>query len=131
LGINASDGEYAYNNSKYSATKISPFYVNYGFEPRTNWPMEVQFRNPASELYGHYMNAIHKTLSEQLVISIEAMKIYYNKKRKDIEQFNPGDLVMLRGKNIRAKHRCEKLEDKMYRPFEVLSSGINGRYYTL
>jgi len=25
--------EYAYNNSKHSSTKISPFYANYGFEP--------------------------------------------------------------------------------------------------
>jgi len=35
--------EYAYNNSKHSSTKISPFYANYGFEPRTNWPTEIQF----------------------------------------------------------------------------------------
>jgi len=35
--------EDAYNNSKHSATKISPLYGNYGFKPRTNWPTEVQF----------------------------------------------------------------------------------------
>jgi len=43
--------EYAYNNSKHSSTKIPPFYTNYGFEPRTTWPTEIQFKNPASELY--------------------------------------------------------------------------------
>ena len=42
--------EYAYNNSKHSSTKISPFYANYGFEPRLNWPTEIHFQNPASEL---------------------------------------------------------------------------------
>jgi len=83
--------EYAYNNSKHSATKISPFYANYGFEPRTNWPTEIQFRNPALELYAHYVNAIHKRLSEQLTLSIEAMKKYYDEKRKDIEPFKPGE----------------------------------------
>jgi len=33
--------EYANNDSKNTATKKSPFYANYGFEPRTNWPMEI------------------------------------------------------------------------------------------
>jgi hypothetical protein len=42
--------EYAYSNSKHSATKISPFYENYGFEPRTSWATEIQFQNPASQL---------------------------------------------------------------------------------
>jgi len=45
--------EYVYNNSKHSSTKISHFYTNYGFEPQTNWPTEIQFRDPVSELYGH------------------------------------------------------------------------------
>jgi len=68
--------EYAYNNSKHSATKISLFYCNNGFKPRTNWPTVVQFRNPASELYGHYTDAVHQKLSTQLALSIKAMKKY-------------------------------------------------------
>jgi transposase InsO family protein len=42
--------EYAYSNSKHSATKISPFYDNYGFKPRTMWPTEILFHNPVSEI---------------------------------------------------------------------------------
>jgi transposase InsO family protein len=42
--------EYANNNSKHSRTKISRLYANYGFKPRGNWPMEIAFRNPASQL---------------------------------------------------------------------------------
>jgi hypothetical protein len=38
---------------------------------------------------------------------------------------------MLNGKNIRAKHRCKKLENKMYGPFEVIDTGKNGRYCKL
>jgi transposase InsO family protein len=123
--------EYAYNNSKHSTTKISPFYANYGFEPRTNWPTEIQFRNLASELYGHYMNTVHSNLSKWLEESIESMRRNYNKKRKDIEPIKKGELVMLNGKNIRAKHRCRKLEDKMLGPFEVSSVGSNLRYCKL
>jgi len=33
--------KYAYNNSKHSATQITPFYANYGYEPRSSWPTEI------------------------------------------------------------------------------------------
>ena len=29
--------EYAYNNSKASADKLTPFFANYGFHPQTEW----------------------------------------------------------------------------------------------
>jgi hypothetical protein len=61
--------ELTYNNSKHSATKITPFDANYGYEPRTNWPTDIQFRNPASAMYGHYMTVLHKRLSEQLEVA--------------------------------------------------------------
>jgi len=38
---------------------------------------------------------------------------------------------MLNGRNIRAKHRRRKLEDKMFGPFEILSVGKNQRYCKL
>ena len=123
--------EYAYNNSKHLSTKISPFYANYGFEPRTTWPTEIQCRNPASELYRHYMTSIHTKLKERLSEATESMKRNYNKKTKSIEPFEKGELVMLNGRNIRAKHWCRKLEDKMFGPFEVLSVGKNQRYCKL
>jgi hypothetical protein len=71
--------EFAYNNSKHSATKITPFYANYGFEPRTNWPTDIWVRNPATEMNGHYMTVLHKRLSEQLEVARESMDKYYNK----------------------------------------------------
>ena len=123
--------EYAYNSSKLSATKISPFYANYRFEPRTNWPTEIQFRNPASEMYGHYMNGVHTTMKQRLEASIEAMGKYYNKKRKTISPIQKGELFMLNAKNIRTKHWCRRLEYKMLGPFEVLSVGKNLRYCKL
>src|SRR5687768_1597502 len=51
--------EYVYNNSVISTTKFSPFYANYGFNPRTNWLTDVEPRNPFAKLYTHYLKAIH------------------------------------------------------------------------
>jgi hypothetical protein len=123
--------EYAYNNSKHPSTKISPCYENYSFEPRTNWPTEIQFQNPASELYGHYMNDVHRKLKIRLQESVEWMKKDYTKRRKNVEPLKKGELVMLNGRNIRAKHRCNKVEDKMLGPFKVLGVGSNLRYCKL
>jgi len=123
--------EYADNNSNHSATKISPFYANYGFEPGTTWPTEIQFRDPASEIYGHYMNSVHQNLKVRLETAMNSMRKNYNKKRKDIEPFKKGELVLLNGRNIRAKHRCKKLEDKMFGTFEILSLGSNQQYCKL
>jgi len=56
---------------------------------------------------------------------------YYNKKRRSIEKFKKGELVMLNGKNIRSKGRCKKLDDTMYGTFKILSTGHNDRYCKL
>jgi hypothetical protein len=123
--------EFAYNNSKRSTTQISPVYANYGYEPRANWPKNIQFRNPASEMYGHYMTSIHEILLSQLKMAQSTMAKYYDRKRRSIEWFQKGELVMPNGKNIRSKGRCKKLDDKMYGPVKVLSVGHNHRYWKL
>jgi hypothetical protein len=95
--------EYTYNNSKHSAKHISPFYANSKFGPRSTWPKELQFRNPELELYRHHMTMIYNQMSKQLNISIEAMKKYYNTKRKEVKPFQKSDLVPLNGKNIQPR----------------------------
>jgi hypothetical protein len=56
------------------------------------------------------------------------MQYHYNKRRKTIELFKNGELVMSNGRIIRAKHRCKKLADKILGPFQVLLVGYNQRY---
>jgi len=131
--------EYAYYNAKHSVTKISPFNTNYGFEPRTNWARETQIRNPASELYGHYMAVVYSMLTKQLAQYIEVIKMYYDKKLKLIEPLKTGEWEMINGKNIRAntdarnwKIKCtdhlmvcqlDEMEDNA-----GSSDGIHGKY---
>jgi transposase InsO family protein len=123
--------EYAYNNSKHAATKITPFYANYGYEPRTSWPVETQFRNPSSELYAHYMVDVYRKLESQLEDSREKMGKYYDRKRKPAPDFKVNDWVMLDGRNIRTKRQCRKLDDKLYGPFKITKVGSNKRWCRL
>jgi len=123
--------EYAYNNSKYSSTKISPVYTNYGYEPRTIWPTKVSFKSPASEMFSLYMTEVLKKLSNNLERTEEMMGEYYNTKRRLIELFKANDFVMLKGINIRTKGQYRKLDDTMYGPFTIVKVGHNDRYCKL
>ena len=48
------------------------------------------------------------------------MSKYYDQKRKDGPQYQPGDLVRLNAKNIRTRRPTKKLAPKFYGPFKVL-----------
>ena len=51
--------EFAYNNSKHSATTLSPFFANYGFHPRMSLlPPSPDSPNPAAD---DYVKTIHDT----------------------------------------------------------------------
>ena len=50
--------EYAYNNSKASAHKLTPFFANYGFHPQTEWMKERDVQNPGATMYTHWMQTV-------------------------------------------------------------------------
>lgn len=112
--------EYAYNNSVTSATKLSPFFANYGFNPRTNWPTEESPKNPSSKFYLHWMSSVHDTCRTNLESSREVMGKYYDRTRLEAPKYKEGDLVMLNGKNLRTRRVCRKLDHKLLGPFEVI-----------
>ena len=45
--------KYAYNNSKTSAHKPTPFVANYSFHPQTEWMKERVAQNPGATMYMH------------------------------------------------------------------------------
>lgn len=111
--------EYAYNNSVTSATGYSPFYANYGFNPRSTWATDEGPRNPSSTSYMHWMISVHNSLRDRLKETRAKMGDHYDQKRLPAPSYKPGDLVMLNGKNIKTRKACKKLEAKLYGPFAV------------
>ncbi|HEY4064592.1 MAG TPA: DDE-type integrase/transposase/recombinase, partial [Puia sp.] len=112
--------EYSYNNSVTTATQMSPFYANYGFHPRTTWPVEMESKNPASRNYAHWITNVHELCTEYLKKTAHKMGRYYDKSKTTAPQFKAGDLVMLNGKNIRTRRAAKKLDAKLFGPFKVL-----------
>jgi len=120
--------EFANNNFNQSLIRMSWFYANYGYQPRTNWPTEIHFYNQDLAIHGQLMTSIHKTIMIHLEAVPESMAQYYNIMRRSIDMFKKGELVMLNGKNIWPNGRRWKLEDNVYRPLKIWSVGHNYRY---
>src|SRR5436190_13386233 len=112
--------EYAYNNSVTTATGMSPFYANYGFNPRVTWLKQVEVKNPAAKLYAHWMEEVHWKCMEQLKETQARMSKYFDSKRSQAPPFKIGDKVLLDCRNLKTKRSSQKLDHKMYGPYEII-----------
>ena len=66
--------EYAYNNSKASAHKLTPFFANYGFHPQTEWMKERDLQNQGATMYTHWMQTVQNKARKTLEQPQEVMK---------------------------------------------------------
>ena len=68
--------EYAYNNSKAGAYKLTPFFANYVFHPQPEWMKERDVQNPGATMYTHWMQTVQDKARTTLEQTREAMKKY-------------------------------------------------------
>ena len=101
--------EYAYNNSKARADKLTPFFANYGFHTRTEWMKDRDVQNPGATIYTPWMQTVQNKARKTSEQTQETMKKYYNQRARPQPDIDIGDLVMLNAKNIRTKRPTKKL----------------------
>ena len=113
--------EFAYNNSVTMGNKVSPFYANYGFHPRTLDPPSENEEplNPASTAYAHWMKIVHEEARRGLEAAQERMRRYTDLARKEPPPYQIGDLVMLSGRNIKTRRPSRKMDHKNHGPFQI------------
>jgi hypothetical protein len=112
--------EFAYNNSMSTATGVSPFYINYGYHPRSNWPKSQPVQNPTSTNYVHWLKAVHEECTQSLERTRQRMGKYYDQKRSEpAEALKEGDRVMLDGRFIKTKRPTKKFDHKYLGPFTI------------
>ncbi|SJL15094.1 uncharacterized protein ARMOST_18576 [Armillaria ostoyae] len=112
---------FQHNNRIHSATGKSPFFVNFGRNPRVapDTHTHVALRTPASEEFKTTMKLIHDETKAALTKAAEQMKAQYDKKKAAIT-YQPGDKVWLDTTNLHLARPKKKLDDKRVGPFTIL-----------
>jgi hypothetical protein len=111
--------EFAYNNAAHSATQISPFFANYGYNPRATLSLDVSVPDPAAHDFSHALSDLHSYCREQVEIAQAQYQTPADRRRLPAPNLKVGDLVWLNAKNIRTKRPSKKLDHKRLGPFAI------------
>jgi len=113
--------EFSYNNAQHTSIGCSPFYANYGYNPRFSVELR-QFDEhpvPAAEDMAKRLKAIHEELTELIKVTQNQQAKYYDAKHKRIE-YKVGDKVWLLSSNIRTQRPSKKLDWKRLGPYPII-----------
>jgi hypothetical protein len=121
--------EFAINSATSQSTGLSPFFVNYGFEPTAPWvTVKPSFGNddPASSTYATNLQSIHEFCRDALQRAKDRQAIALNKRRNvNMKPFAVGDQVLLSTKNLNLRTASYKLTARYLGPFKVLAATSN------
>ena len=112
--------EFAYNNTLYTSTSVTPFFAKYGFHPRFSIAIPASFVDPSAEQRARLMEEVHHDLSLELSIAQERHKEKADRHRQVIPDFKVGDMVWLLRRNISTTRPCNKLDYKKLGPFCIV-----------
>ena len=107
--------EFAFNNKVHTATKMSPFKVNYGREPRMGFDIRKKEKNEKTEEFAREMKERHEEARAALVKAQEEMKRQVDRNRKEAEEYRVGDKVLISTKDFSMelmKRATKKLTEK-------------------
>jgi hypothetical protein len=105
------------------------FYANYGYHPSSGTiPTERNILSASSLAYGHWMKAVVENCKKELEKSSKRMKKYADQSRIKPPSFEPGNLVMLNGKNIKTRRQPENLNIRCTDYLRYLTSYLIWQY---
>jgi hypothetical protein len=111
--------EFSYNNAAHELTKLSPFYVETGWNPRMAPDVVGDLTHPSLEELFYDRAEAQEEAKSALVLAAERMKWYYDQNKQE-SPFNVGDLVLLKGKDLKIRAANTKLAAKNYGPYEII-----------
>jgi len=114
--------EFAFNNKVHTATKISPFKVNYGREPRMGFDIRKKEKNEKAEEFAREIKERYEEARAALVKAQKEMKRQADRNRKEAEEYRVGDKMLISTKDFLMelmKRTMKKLTEKFIGPYMV------------
>ena len=123
--------EFSYNNAQHASIGCSPFYANYGYNPRFTVELRQfsKYPVPAAEETAKRLKTIHEDLTELIKVAQNQQAKYYDAKHKRVE-YKVGDKVWLLSSNIRTQRPSKKLDWKRLGPY-LIEEKIGTQAYRL
>jgi len=111
--------EFSYNNAVQESTGFSPFFLNYGYNPRHSPIIPDQSNVPRAEEYTKDFKDLIKKLKENLSEAINSQKKFADKHRSKPPEFKIGDKVWIDSSLVIHKGN-KKFKPRKLGPFKIL-----------
>jgi hypothetical protein len=111
--------EFAYNNTPHSATSVTPFFANKGYNPKLDISMDSVPSSAAAQIATD-LSELHTFLRERLRETITQYSAATQNRRNPIPPFEVGQLVWLDARHIRTVRPSKKLDHKRIGPFPII-----------
>ena len=112
--------EFAHNRTSSSVTTFSPFLLNYGQQPWSEFTQKGKERNLAVNEFVEEMKSTQQITKSTLKMAVYNMKQFHDHKVQPSTEYQLGDLVLLEATNIKTEWPSKKLNDKRYGLFKVI-----------
>jgi len=122
--------EFTYNNKAHSGTKVSPFEVNNGRNPRMGFELRKKGKYKGVERFVKKMEEVQSEAKAALTKAQEEMRRYADRKREEAVEYKVEDLVLLSTRDLKWQmvgRSSEKLVERFVGPYKVkaiISSNI-------
>ena len=126
--------QFSINNTVNESTGYSPAQIVYGRDPISVINHQIPtLENPFSTDFMQQLQDIHAEVYRNVQQAREKQSTHYNKRRRKAPKFQPGDKVLLNGKNISIKQATvkSKLSPLFYGPFTIIEAFHDTDNYTL
>lgn len=108
----------AYNATKQTTIGMSPYYANFGKEPRLSVDQEDYCPTEAT-LFADNLQSLHEQLRSDVEFLNKRMAWRANQKRSEGPDLKEGDKVYLWRRNMRTKRQSTKLDFLKLGPFKI------------
>jgi hypothetical protein len=120
--------KFSYNNNTHSATGVSPFEANYGFNPNFGGILSSEQCIPTVKARLSRLNEVQGEIKECLAAAQELMKTQFDWKVRTTPRWEVGDEVWLNSRQIATTRPSPKLEHRWLGPFPIIGKVSNSTY---